>query len=160
MRTARLISRTPSYTSLDASMNSFSSTSLGGLEEIASTAISTRVAKLGITTHKIPQHIWKILLRKLKTFGKTTFFKHNFSILIRLKQFIANSLYIQESCNIRDRCIPAIWIWVQWARCVITVLYCIAHTNITLITKTKSTVSTINYKLDDVLNKNWACFQL
>lgn len=49
IKTARRISRTPSYTSLDASMNSFSSTSFGGLEDNASTATCTRCAKFGIT---------------------------------------------------------------------------------------------------------------
>lgn len=49
IRTARRISRTPSYTRRDASMKSLSSTSFGGLEDNASTAISTRCANLDIT---------------------------------------------------------------------------------------------------------------
>lgn len=38
IKTARRISRTPSYTKPEASMKSFSSTSFGGFEESASTA--------------------------------------------------------------------------------------------------------------------------
>ena len=49
MRTARRMSRTPSYTSRDASMNSFSSTSHGGCRVRLSTAPSTFSAKLGTT---------------------------------------------------------------------------------------------------------------
>lgn len=39
------------------------------------------------------------------------------------------------------------------ARRVIYIHYCKAHTNIILIKKAKSIVRSINYKLDDVLNK-------
>ena len=50
--TACRISLTPSYTRRLASMNSFSSISLGGLQLKASTAISTFSAKFGITTNR------------------------------------------------------------------------------------------------------------
>lgn len=49
MSTALLISRTPSYTRREASINSFSSTSRCGLELRALTAVSTFSAKLGTT---------------------------------------------------------------------------------------------------------------